>query len=184
MREVFLLMKYNLTTLKIYFKQGRKLKFFCQIRLKYKKIVFKYWKYILNTLKSVSKYMWFCKGVEQLCIAEPNKILLENIENLCWEELTTKNKPSITVEIFYNKAKLSNYYAQWCKAVRKPLQIHPTTGAAGVCCGTLNADCRVPNDSETRGDPAYESGGDARLKFWIKPLKETDLCVAQAFSNP
>ena len=62
MREVFLLMKYNLTTLKIYFKQGRKFKFFCQIGLKYRKIVFKYWKYILNTLKSVSKYIWFGKG--------------------------------------------------------------------------------------------------------------------------
>ena len=62
MREVFLYMKYNLTTLKIYFKQGRKFKFFCQIVLKYRKIVFKYWKYILNTLKSVSKYIWFGKG--------------------------------------------------------------------------------------------------------------------------
>ena len=64
MREVFLYMKYNLTTLKIYFKQGRKFKFFCQIVLKYRKIVFKYWKYILNTLKSVSKYVWFGKGVQ------------------------------------------------------------------------------------------------------------------------
>ena len=62
MREVFLLMKYNLTTLKIYSKQGRKFKFFCQIGLKYRKIVFKYWKYILNTLKSVSKYVCFGKG--------------------------------------------------------------------------------------------------------------------------
>ena len=55
MREVFLLMKYNLTTLKIYSKQGRKFKFFCQIGLKYRK-------YILNTLKSASKYTWFGKG--------------------------------------------------------------------------------------------------------------------------
>ena len=31
------------------------------------------------------------------------------------------------------------------------------------------------------GDPAYERGGGARRKFWIKPLKETDLGVAQAF---
>ena len=28
---------------------------------------------------------------------------------------------------------------------------------------------------------AYERGGDARRKFWIKTLKETDLGVAQAF---
>ena len=62
MREVFVFMKYNLTTLKIYFKQGRKFKFLCQTGLKYSKIVFKYWKYILNTLKSVSKYIWFGKG--------------------------------------------------------------------------------------------------------------------------
>ena len=26
-----------------------------------------------------------------------------------------------------------------------------------------------------------EKGGDARLKFWIRPLKETDLGAAQAF---
>ena len=31
------------------------------------------------------------------------------------------------------------------------------------------------------GQSAYERGGDARRKFLIKPLKETDLGVAQAF---
>ena len=31
------------------------------------------------------------------------------------------------------------------------------------------------------GDSAYERGGDARRKFWIK---ETDLGVAQAFFDP
>ena len=31
------------------------------------------------------------------------------------------------------------------------------------------------------GDSAYERGGDARRKFWIKPLKETDLGLAQVF---
>ena len=41
-REVFLLMKYNLSTLKIYFQQGPKFKLLCQIGLKYRKIVFKY----------------------------------------------------------------------------------------------------------------------------------------------
>ena len=35
-----------------------------------------------------------------------------------------------------------------------------------------------------RGDSAYEGGTDARRKFWIKPLKETDLGVAQAFFDP
>ena len=34
------------------------------------------------------------------------------------------------------------------------------------------------------GDSAYETGGDARRKFWIKPLKETDLGVAQALFDP
>ena len=34
------------------------------------------------------------------------------------------------------------------------------------------------------GDLAYERGGDARLKFWIKPLKETDQCVGQTVLKP
>ena len=34
------------------------------------------------------------------------------------------------------------------------------------------------------GDSAYERGGDARRKYYIKPLKETDLGVAQAFFDP
>ena len=33
-------------------------------------------------------------------------------------------------------------------------------------------------------DSAYERGGDPRRKVWIKPLKETDLGVAQAFFDP
>ena len=33
-------------------------------------------------------------------------------------------------------------------------------------------------------DSTYERGGDACRKFWIKPLKETDLGVAQAFFDP
>ena len=40
------------------------------------------------------------------------------------------------------------------------------------------------NTDFTRGDSAYERGGDARRKFWIKPLKKTDLGVAQAFFYP
>ena len=28
------------------------------------------------------------------------------------------------------------------------------------------------------GEPGYERGGDARQKFWIKPLEETNLGVA------
>ena len=35
-----------------------------------------------------------------------------------------------------------------------------------------------------RGDSAYERGVDARRKFWIKTLKETDLGVAKAFFDP
>ena len=31
------------------------------------------------------------------------------------------------------------------------------------------------------GNSAYDRGGDASRKFWIRPLKETDLGVAQAF---
>ena len=34
------------------------------------------------------------------------------------------------------------------------------------------------------GDSAYKRGGDACRKFRIKPLKETDLGMAQAFYDP
>ena len=33
---------------------------------------------------------------------------------------------------------------------------------------------------EGGGNSAYEVGGDTHRKFWIKPLKETDLGVVQA----
>ena len=33
-------------------------------------------------------------------------------------------------------------------------------------------------------DSAYERGGDGRRQFWIKPLKETNLGVAQALFDP
>ena len=41
----------------------------------------------------------------------------------------------------------------------------------------LHAGMQLPGG----GDSAYEGGTDAGRKFWIKPLKETDLGVAQAF---
>ena len=34
------------------------------------------------------------------------------------------------------------------------------------------------------GETTYERGRDARRKFWIEPLKETYLGVAQAFLSP
>ena len=34
------------------------------------------------------------------------------------------------------------------------------------------------------GASAFDRGGAARRNFWIKPLKETDLGVAQAFFDP
>ena len=34
------------------------------------------------------------------------------------------------------------------------------------------------------GNSAYEMGGGARRKFWIKPLEETDPGIVQAFFDP
>ena len=42
----------------------------------------------------------------------------------------------------------------------------------------------IMDSTPGRGVSAYERGGDARRKFWIKPLKETDLGVAQVFFDP
>ena len=36
----------------------------------------------------------------------------------------------------------------------------------------------------SRGRLPYERGGDARKEFWIKPLKETNLGMAQPFLTP
>ena len=52
----------------------------------------------------------------------------------------------------------------------------------------LNLEARVtnkiPGGRLPGGRKGGERGGDARLKFWIKPLKETDLGVAQTFFDP
>ena len=47
--------------------------------------------------------------------------------------------------------------------------------------GTTNVKRTLPPGG---GHSAYERGADARRKFRIKPLKETDLGVAQAFFDP
>ena len=52
--------------------------------------------------------------------------------------------------------------------------------AMDVCLRVLKESSFNPGG----GDSAYERGWDARRKFWIKPLKETDLGVVQAFFDP
>ena len=42
----------------------------------------------------------------------------------------------------------------------------------------------VIHNARGEGGSVYERGTDARRKFWIKPLKETYLGVAQAFFVP
>ena len=44
--------------------------------------MFKYWKYILNTLKSVSKYIWFGKGTQIWLIGFSPDIVEENEHSL------------------------------------------------------------------------------------------------------
>ena len=56
MREVFLLMQYNLTTLKIYFKRGRKFKFFCHTGLKFVS-------FSLSNQKRVGKITWLSEKI-------------------------------------------------------------------------------------------------------------------------
>ena len=46
-----------------------------------------------------------------------------------------------------------------------------------------HSTCSERSD-QARGRLPYERGGDACLKFWIKPLKETNLGVAQPFLTP
>ena len=41
-----------------------------------------------------------------------------------------------------------------------------------------------PERNSPGGGLPYETDGDARRKFWIRPLKETNLDVAQAFCDP
>ena len=58
------------------------------------------------------------------------------------------------------------------------------TVSSYVWTKALSGMVLVPAQNPRGGDSAYEKGGDARRKFWIKPLKETDLGVAQAFFDP
>ena len=58
----------------------------------------------------------------------------------------------------------------------------------GILVGSLQPGSPNPDPISDQkipgGDSAYERGGDARRKFWIKPIKETDLGVAEAFFDP
>ena len=51
----------------------------------------------------------------------------------------------------------------------------------GMASYNTTSDREGRNVMSLGGDSAYERGGDARRKFWVKPLKETDLGVAEAF---
>ena len=55
--------------------------------------------------------------------------------------------------------------------------------AIDVCLRVLKESKKV-GSTRGGGNSAYERGLDARRKFWINPLKETDLGVAQAFFDP
>ena len=55
--------------------------------------------------------------------------------------------------------------------------------AMDVCLRVLKESKKV-GSTPGGGDSAYERGWDARRKFWIKPLKETDMGLAQAFFDP
>ena len=108
-------------TLEIYFKQGRKFKFFCQIGLKYRKIVFKYWKYILNTLKSVSKYIWFGKGRWQQCA---NRHSIISVKLGSFVNISPLMQPNFLFKLLLHQSLtiVIRYYMFFPKNVIKQLQ--------------------------------------------------------------
>ena len=53
-----------------------------------------------------------------------------------------------------------------------------------VLCKVVPEVWLFPGGGGVEGGLAYERGGDARRKFWIKPLKETVLRVVQTFFDP
>ena len=61
--------------------------------------------------------------------------------------------------------------------------IHGTLVALGVTQDSFHRTQHLGGGGGV-GDSASERGWDACWKFWIKPLKETNLGVAQAFFNP
>ena len=83
--------------------------------------------------------------------------------------------------------RLSPLLNQWAEASQPRLQFcSPTvekTWNATVQFSSSRSLSPCPIVS-SGGDSAYERGGDACLKFWIKPLKKTDLGVAQDFFDP
>ena len=82
------------------------------------------------------------------------------------------------MKLSVNEAKLTGLWARNCGTIHLrlmskfafvPEKLPQAFGETGVWA------------ARGGGDSAYERGGDARRKFWIKTLKETDLGVAQAF---
>ena len=56
--------------------------------------------------------------------------------------------------------------------------------SCGRCAARFSKSWPYFSPKNSGGDSTYERGGDACRQFWIKPLKETDLGVAQAFFDP
>ena len=78
-----------------------------------------------------------------------------------------------------NRRVIKAGYSSWNRWLINPMQ------RRGIGLNRWTNDFSCPDWSVTRGgDSAYERGGDARRKFWINPLKETDLGVAQASFEP
>ena len=55
---------------------------------------------------------------------------------------------------------------------------------ASLLCFNIHPQLEQHSGGGGGGSSAYERDGDACGKFWIKPLKETDLGIAQAFLDP
>ena len=62
--------------------------------------------------------------------------------------------------------------------------MHAAEPLAASCGGVRSTSLLVASPHNIAGGDDNIAGGDARRKFWIKPLKETDLGVAQAFLTP
>ena len=129
-------------------------------------------------------------------VSEINCVRYFHVEVLQWRQRNVQKRRDARAELVANLNFLLCRHSRHCRHLRylgslgwetagwwSPFAILPMYKHKGIGSVVTEFD-RLDGKRLPGADSAYERGGDARRKFWFKPLKETDLGVAQAFLIP